>query len=305
MPKSTSEQYLTVDEIRPRVDFVCSWRLNAESWYRYRVPSHQFLLVEAGSIRARTSTGVCEAGPGDLLCLRPLARNEYGFSGHTVYFEAHMTLADPPRQGLPLWLDHGPLGELVHLGGHAAQARRAFETLCLELDRPDARARLRVAGAVHELLAAAAAPGSAAAARPELLDGWQRARSLLETRLDRPMTIARAAREVGVGVDHFIRGFRRRFGVSPLAYRTRAKLRQAVAELTAGGRPVKAVASALGFADASSFARAFRAHLGVAPSEVREAGEQAGHPMPDLGESLFPVNRHIRPPGLSGDFRWQ
>ncbi|MBA3686527.1 MAG: helix-turn-helix transcriptional regulator [Planctomycetes bacterium] len=305
MPKSTSsEQYLTVDEIRPRVDFVCLWRIADEQWYPYRVPSHQFLLVESGIIRARTSTGIITAVPGDLLCLRPLERNEYGFSGETVYFEAHMTLAEPPRQGLPLWLDDRPLGELTRLGEHAARARRAFETMCLQLDRPGAQARLSVAAAVHELLAAAAATSTAGAATPQRLDGWQRARFLLESELGRPLTMARAARELGVGVDHFIRGFRRRFGVSPLAYRTRAKMRQAVVELLRGEQSVKQVARGLGFSDASSFARAFRAHLGVAPSEIRAAADQPARPMPDLGDALFPTNRHIRPPGLSGQFRW-
>jgi AraC-like DNA-binding protein len=290
--------HVSIDAISPRVDFACCWQVDSERRYTYRVPSHQFLLVESGSLQARTARGGLHAKAGDLLCLKREPRTQYGFSGRTCFWESHMAFAPPPIQATPLWLEGEPLPDLIPLGDHAESARGCFETMCVELDRPGDLHRLRVLGAVHQLLAAiAAALGREPSRRPKS-DPWQRARARLEGDLRRTMRLGDVAAELGVGEDHFIRGFRRRFGISPMAYRQQAKLRAASALLASGGRAVKEVARQLGFTDASAFARAFRRQFGLAPTDLRIAGPSGlPQPLAVAGELPHPVNRHIRPPG--------
>jgi AraC-like DNA-binding protein len=305
MPESISSPHLAIAEANPSVDFACCWRTAGEVWYVYRVPSHQFLLVESGRIRARTPRGEVAAGPGELLCLRREARNEYGFSGEVRYWEAHMSFAPPPRQAQPLWIDGAPMPDRVALGDHADSARRAFEVMCLELNRAGDLHALRVRGAALELLGSVAAALGREPARRPRADAWEQTRARLESRLREALTLDALARDLGITEDHLIRGFRRRFGMSPMAYRARARLRWASEALTGGRRSVKEVAHDLGFADASAFARAFRRHFGLSPTEMRVAAASgAPPPAPEAAALPFPVNVHVRPPGVKGFFHW-
>jgi AraC-like DNA-binding protein len=227
---------------------------------------------------------------------------EYGFDGRVCYWEIHAAFAPPPHERLPLWIDGRPIPEHVRLGEHAPAARRAFETMCLEIDRPGDAPRARVRAAVFDLLAAIAAALGRRPARER--DPWLLARAELESRFDRPLALAATARGLSLSENHFIRGFRRRFGITPMAFRAQARLRAAAAALADSATPVKELAHMLGFEDASAFARAFRRHFGVSPSDWRAEGTEP--PLrPIIGsEAPFPVNRHIRPPGLQGNFRW-
>ncbi|HYE08419.1 MAG TPA: AraC family transcriptional regulator [Planctomycetota bacterium] len=300
MPESTP--HLDPADIQPRIDFVCRWRLEDRSdWFSYRVPSHQFLLVEDGELRARVDGDLIEAGPGDLLCLRPQPRNEYGRRGRVAYFEMHLAFAPPPRRAIALWLHGRPIPPLVRLGEHRGAATAAFTALCLDVGAAGDAAALRSQASVHALLAAIAAAlaGSAPVVRHE--DPWLRARAVLENDLHRPLRLAEAAAEAGVGEDHFIRGFRRRFGVSPMAHRGRARLRAAAAALADATVAVKEAAARFGFTDTSAFARAFRRGFGVPPSAWRAAATQLPPPSAEAAVP-YPLNRHIRPPG--GDEGW-
>ncbi|MBA2482499.1 MAG: helix-turn-helix transcriptional regulator [Planctomycetes bacterium] len=302
---STPIPHVTVEDARPRVDFSCCWRVDAEQRHVYRVPSHQFLFIESGRVYARTSRGECWAGPGELLCLKREPRNEYGYTGPTCYWEAHVTFVPPPRQALPLWLEGQPIPDRIVLGEHAPAVRTAFDTWCRELDRPGDLPRLRVLGALNDLLAAVTMALGREPSRRARADPWQRVRARLEGDFGAPLTVADLAAELNIGEDHVIRAFRRRFGLSPMAFRAQAKLRWASREL-AEGRPVKEVAHQLGFADASAFARAFRRHFGVAPSDLHVAGMgTAPKPLPATDELSFPMNRHIQPPGATSPwFIW-
>ncbi|MBA3708207.1 MAG: hypothetical protein H0W83_05240, partial [Planctomycetes bacterium] len=149
MPESTSSPHVTVEEMQPRVDFASYWRVEAEQWYTYGVPSHHVLLVESGRLRARTPRGDVSAGPGDILCLRRELPNHYGYSGAVCYWETHLSFAPAPRTAWPLWLDGQPIPDVVALGSHAAAARSAYESLCLHLDRGGDLAQRREAGRPH------------------------------------------------------------------------------------------------------------------------------------------------------------
>ncbi len=297
--------FVTLDELQPRVDLAaCYHRLGPER-YRYRVPGQHFLLVTAGRIDATTPSGRTEGRTGDLLCFPAADLNEYGMDEPTDYYEAHIRFAPPPRHRHAVWLDEvGPVPLRVRLGDGYERMRRIFDTLCCELPLSGAVHRARVVGAVWDMLGVIAesvrpAKGNTGGAAP-MLDVWQRSRMRLASDLGGKLEIRAIAVECDMSVDHFIRGFRRRFGISPGHYRAQQKLRHAAHRLRAGDEPIKALAHELGFADAYSFTRAFRKYLGVLPSDLRSgrAIPSAEQP-PDQG--LMTVNAHILPPDAGTD----
>lgn len=290
MPEPASPEAL-------HVDFAACWRVDGTRHYVYRVPCLQLLLVESGRLRARAAGRWWNAGPGDLLCLGREPRNEYGWDGATSYWECHLSLNTPPA------IDGGPLPPLVELGPLTAAVREAMENLCLVLARPGDANRLRTQVAGWQILAAVAARLDRAPA-PQRADAWQRVRDRLDTAYDRPLAIAALAREAGLTEDGFIRAFRRRHGISPMAWRARAKMRQAC-RLLGEGLAVKAVARQLGFVDPSAFARAFRRHVGIPPSDYDVTGPAAIPATPTGEDRPFALNRHVLPPGSRGNaFAW-
>lgn len=297
---------VSVERMQLRLDFVCHWRLDHQVWYRYRVPSHQFLLVTAGELRVLTSSGIVRIRPGEIACLRRMPENAYGFQGAVRYFEAHASFAPPPHQSAALHIDGEPLPEHVHLGDRLGAAVDAFDGMCRWIDREGDRTTLMLRRLFDQLLLAILGEARRRPL-PTRQDVWQRARTLLEARLDRDLTVAAVAGSLGISSDHLIRGFRRRFGVSPMAYRVQARLRRAAAGLAEGqdAVTVKRLAHELGFHDASSFARAFRRQFGLSPSAWRVAGPSPPAAVPIDDAPGYALNRHLMPRGsTTAFFQW-
>jgi len=301
--------FLTLDEVQPTLDLAAGYDFRRDESYQYRVPGAHFVFVAEGRISGRSpSRGRAEAVSGDLLCFPFADCNEYAVHAPTRYYEAHVQLAPPPRNRLALWLDGiGPLPLCVRMGAAAPRMRAVFDRFCLELGQPGPVHRARVTAGLWEMLALiaevapAAGPDKRRDAAAHGLDHWQRARQQLGGGFAQDLPIADLAAECGMSVDHFIRGFRARFGISPGQYRLREKLRQAAHLLRSGDEAIKSIAHAVGFADAYSFTRAFRGHFGVLPSDLR-AG-RAELPPGGPGEpDLPPMNRHVVPPEAGGAF---
>jgi AraC-like DNA-binding protein len=261
--------------------------------YRYRVPCQQVLLVESGRMWAVAEGRRWWAEPGTLLCLRKQALNEYGWEGAVRYWEAHFT---GPGGAAPT-IEGQPLPARIPHGDAVAEAEGAFAQWSRELPQAGDVARFRVRAAVWSFFAAVAAALDRAPAQPRA-DRWEVVRARLEANLGRPLALGALARASGVSPDHLIRGFRRRFGMAPMAWRRRAELRRAV-ELLKAGEAVKTVAGRMGFDDASAFTRAFRRQFGLSPTAYMEHGPGSVPVEPGLV-----LNRHLRPAGLSGDFTW-
>lgn len=88
--------------------------------------------------------------------------------------------------------------------------------------------------------------------------------------LDQELAVGALAKQLGYSTDGFIRAFRRRFGMTPAAYRVAQRLASARAELKQGSA-VADVAYAAGFADQSHFGRLFRRAYGATPAAYRSA----------------------------------
>ena len=286
MPKSTSDLL---------IDFAARWEIEGPRHYRYRIPSCQFLLVERGRLWARQDGRRISAGPGDLLCLTREIRNEYGWDAPVTYWEAHLTIPGG------LHIEQRPPPGVLTLGIHLDAVRAIWETWCQELSQPGDAARFRVQAATYGFLAAIAAALGREPARPPA-DPWRRVRDRLGRDLGRPLALADVARLLDISPDHLIRSFRRAYGISPMAWRARATLRQAATMLT-DGQAVKRVAHRLGFTDASAFTRAFRRQFGVTPTVFVAQG--APLVSAEAGAQSYPSNQHIQPPGaMSPWFGW-
>jgi AraC family transcriptional regulator len=88
-----------------------------------------------------------------------------------------------------------------------------------------------------------------------------------ESFLDR-INIEDMAREACLSMYHFIRMFRRLFGVTPYQYLINKRLEHAM-HLLHGGESVTRTAEIAGFTDIQSFSKAFKKHFGVNPSQSR------------------------------------
>ena len=83
------------------------------------------------------------------------------------------------------------------------------------------------------------------------------------------LTVEAIARQVGVGVERFRKGFRERTGLPPAEYLRMRRMNAAQTMLADGHRTVREIALALGFPDAFSFSRQFKQTVGVSPSRFR------------------------------------
>ncbi len=275
------------------------------------------MLVEYGSILCKTRRGeTFEAGARDLLCFRPASVNEFETRGPTLFYQAHVAFAPPPRhRATPLLPGVGMIPVRLATGDAFDHVRRAFEVLCMEVDRPGASHQLRAKAQIYELLALVAAITSGSftndnevACAPNL-DAWERLRLRIEQQSLRegaaPLAVNRMAREMGLSQEHFSRRFRDRFGLSPRACHTRARIGEAVRLLGATDAPVKQIAFSLGFPDARGLRRTILRHTGLTPSSIRQnraAPSTAIVPAAKSDEDrarLYSINRHLLPPGSS------
>ncbi|HYF51066.1 MAG TPA: AraC family transcriptional regulator, partial [Planctomycetota bacterium] len=225
--------------------------------------------------------------------------------------------APPPNERCTVWLDNlGPLPTLIKLGNAFDSVRQIFDTFVLELNQPGAAHRARVTAALWELYALLADVTARQGQPRQKINDWQRARMRLEGDLSRPLQISELADELGLSVDHFIRGFKKRYGLSPKQCRTQALMRYAAHRLTTEDVPIKRLAFELGFADSYSFTRAFKQNLGILPTQLRSGlsiseraprismkkweGQDTNHP-----RQIFKMNQHVLPYGASAEIYQQ
>jgi AraC family transcriptional regulator len=84
-----------------------------------------------------------------------------------------------------------------------------------------------------------------------------------------PCPVRELAREAGVHPVHLARVFRQHFGASVTRYLRAVRIRAAASRLGEPGTRIAEVAAAAGFTDQSHLCRAFRAAVGVPPSNYR------------------------------------
>lgn len=125
----------------------------------------------------------------------------------------------------------------------------------------------RLAGRHAEM---ARVPETMAPARTRVV----RAVDVMQDRFAENLTIGELACATGLSSFHFIRMFRRGFGIPPHAYLTQIRLRHARERLAAGHRPAEAALSA-GFSDQSHMTKHFKRSYGITPAQYAAAVDVA------------------------------
>ena len=98
----------------------------------------------------------------------------------------------------------------------------------------------------------------------------ERARSELADRYMENVSLRSVAEGVGVHPTHLVRGFRAHFHTTPSAFVRNYRMARAAAELlSTKPRPIAEIAFDVGFADQSSFTKAFKRVMGAAPDRFR------------------------------------
>ena len=96
--------------------------------------------------------------------------------------------------------------------------------------------------------------------------GLSRAADFLSEELDTRLKLSSAAAAAGMSPYHFIRAFRKAYGVSPHAYRTQRRVGEAK-RLLRQGLSLTETALSLGFYDQSHFTNTFHTYTGLSPGE--------------------------------------
>jgi AraC-like DNA-binding protein len=100
--------------------------------------------------------------------------------------------------------------------------------------------------------------------------------------------VALIARSCGLCPRHFIRSFKALFGVTPHAYRIRARLERARVALAAGDASVTDVALDAGHSSPAHFSDTFRRVLGETPTAFRRRATGANDGSKPDAPSVFP-----------------
>lgn len=155
-----------------------------------------------------------------------------------------------------------PLSEEARLRFEEIRARQGE-------DGPTARARLDLLSGLVCLALRAEEPN--AETTPVA-----RAKGILDTRFDEPLSVREVARSVFVSPDYLRQLFRETFGESPLHYLIRRRMDHARELLERTDLPVQEVALRCGLENPYYFSRLFKKTVGVSPSRYRRTGGQAG-----------------------------
>ncbi|HEX2443365.1 MAG TPA: AraC family transcriptional regulator [Vicinamibacterales bacterium] len=201
--------------------------------------------------------------------------------------DVHYTVAGDDRQLLdaPHAAHENPPGFIVRVHPHddvvtpiVECIRCAPATLLADRGWVDEQVRDLVAAllAAHrrEIGRASRLDAVRPATRMELYRRLHRARDFVRATLPEPLEIRDLARVACLSPSHFLRAFRRAFGVTPHAFVTAERMKAACRLLASTDEPITAVCLAVAFDSLGSFSWAFRRRHGLPPQAWREAARK-------------------------------
>jgi AraC family transcriptional regulator len=156
----------------------------------------------------------------------------------------------------------------VRRGGPVAMA---MQELSSELRRGAGASSLILEGAVWRALGFLAREVDRNAS-----PGWlETVEEFLRRNAHRRLTLREVAAVAAVHPGHLTREFRRRLGMSIGHYVRHQRIERAIRLLVASRDSLGGIAASTGFADQSHFARVFKTHTGVTPSDYRRSARRA------------------------------
>ena len=209
---------------------------------------------------------------GDLITLRPgstYEREKAGPEPFQIYF-AHVLPFGRDDRGLNAFLSEvWPVQmSLLHRPEFVNLFERLFEAYAT---RPSHHS-LSVKGLTFQLLDILFRELRQTGARPPAGRAHVnvlRARSVIEANYATALTLDDIAKDCGLSTSHLRALFRGQFGVSPIEYLLRVRIREAKLLLARGER-MKEVASRTGFSSQHYFCRQFRKRTGMTPTEFMQ-----------------------------------
>lgn len=147
--------------------------------------------------------------------------------------------------------------------GVATQCATLFQDLRHHASRPGLYDSIKASAILSELLAQYIAPTQQKRSR-DPVDNY---RVLIAERLDSDVSLPDLATQAGGHPDALGASFRRRYGLTPVAYRLRLRLQLAGKMLLGNRVTVAEAAKAAGFSDPAYFARAFKRSHGLTPRD--------------------------------------
>ncbi len=106
--------------------------------------------------------------------------------------------------------------------------------------------------------------------RPDIIRRLERARHFIDDNYDRSICLADMAAAAFMSSAHFLRQFKREFGLTPYQYLTERRLHAAQELLVTTEIAITDIVFAAGFGNRSAFSRLFKERMGVSPLEFRK-----------------------------------
>ena len=104
-----------------------------------------------------------------------------------------------------------------------------------------------------------------------------RAKAYMEQNFDQPITLLKAAEELGVSQSHLSREFVKYTGEHPIRYLTKVRLEYAIKLLHSTDMRLEEVSVCCGFSDGNYFSRVFKKYMKVSPGEFRKQMRAQGY----------------------------
>lgn len=237
----------------------------------------EILHILRGRLALEMRGGPFHAGPGDTLMVPPGSLHRDRFDPGTVLELFHMSLVWKPAVAYVRQVSNRRLLALVPES--KVRAGRLFDQLRADFGGAAERDRILARARVLALLAfllretdprPIPAPGQGTGGPDRHRRLMQQAKSYLERHLGDVISLDEIAVALNVSSYHLCHVFREESEFSLFAYLTAIRLDKARALLRDGRLSVKEVAQAVGYENASYFARVFRKACGCAPVAYRE-----------------------------------
>jgi AraC-like DNA-binding protein len=241
------------------------------NWQHGRVLNHfQIVYITDGQgIFESVSGGVRDLPAGSVFLLFPGVWHRYQPRHETGWVEDWIEMNGPSVERLTEAKVISPEQPHIQIGLRPEIHDLFYE--CFKLARsgqPGYQPTLGVLGLqiLTRVLAAAGEPNH----EPSSADrGVERARAIIAQAIDQPVRMEEIAEDVGMGYSHFRRTFRAKTGLSPKQYHLQLRMRKAQAMLQNTSMSLCEIADSLGFDSPFHLSSAFKAKMGVSPSQWR------------------------------------
>ncbi|CAM4339896.1 AraC family transcriptional regulator [Paenibacillus tarimensis] len=243
---------------RPASDALC---LVTEGRGTARIGSNEYALKPGTCLRLR---------PGEKVCLMTANKQVKLFYIHAsaVMLDIGDSEAAVAASGLPL-MDCGIVMLPAKARTEAAALLEQMLPIAASGEQVDRHRCLSLFHGLLHLLALYAGAG-----RMPADDAILRTMKWMDRSFNNPVSLSMLPELAGLTPSSYCRAFKRVTGLTPGAYLTSVRLKEAKRLLIDRGRTLKEIARSVGFQDELYFSRTFKKREGISPSEYRRKGNR-------------------------------